>query len=267
MSEDEPDQGSERRRAVLERLRVLLTWYGTANDAKDHGAEGEAGQLRRGASAGIRDLLREHAFLAELFPNLGAEVGTWRMEDFGWSRAVDEVERLLQFVHVDRIPWDRVVHFRGRATRVPEWIADLGRDSHAAAEQRLRECLVRDGRIIQATPLAARLILGSVRFGLIRDEAAVRAIVQEIGAAASLQVEAGRRGGAKPPRVDWSPFRDDRLWPPFESAGRDEALMAEWSPSEQEALGWALLTRRLIDEHEEAGMPRGRHPGDGRPAR
>lgn len=255
MSEDEPDQGSERRRAVLETLRVLLTRYGTANDAKDHGAESEAGRLRREASAGIRDLLRQHAFLAELFPNLGAEVGTWRMEAFGWSRAVDDVERLLQFVHVDRIPWDRVVHFRGRATRVPDWIAELGRDSHASAEQALRECLVRAGRIIQATPLAARLILGAVRFGLVRDEAAVRAIVREIGAAASQQVEAARRSGTKPPRVDWSLLRDDRLWPPFESAGRDQALWAEWRPSQQEALGWALLTRRLIDEHEEAGGP------------
>lgn len=251
----EPEGASERQRAVLEKLRAFLWWYGTANDAQDHGAEAEAGQLRRKATAGIQDLLREHAFLADLFPGLGADVGTSRMETSAWSTAVDAVERRLQFVHVDHIPWDRVVHFQGRATDVPDWIGQLGRASHAAAEHRLRECLVRDGRIVQATPLAVRLILGAVRFGLLQDPAAVGAIVQEIGAAASRQVEAGRRGGTRPPRVDWSLFRNDRLWPPFESVGRDEAFLAEWSPSEEEALGWAMLARRLIDEHEEAVMP------------
>jgi hypothetical protein len=237
-------------RAVLDRLRVLLRKIGCANDAQDHGAPAEAESLRREAVAGIGELLREHAFLSGLYPDLGAALATWRLEAFGWSELVDDVERRLQFVDPQLVPWNRVVHFDGRATEVPDWVVALGRDGHRSAEEQLRRSLAREDRVIQATPLALRLMLGALRFGLLRDAAAVREIGERIGAAARLQAETAERRGAKATRPDWSLFREDRLWPPFVSAERDEALWAEWRPGDEEVLGWALLTLAVIDEHE-----------------
>ncbi len=250
MSDPETDALSDERRLVLESLRSHLVNFGTANDAQDHGAEAEAVELRRVATDRIRELLREHAFVAELFPRLNADLGTWRIETAGWSGALDDVERRLGFVHVERIPWDRVVHFCGRASEIPDWIGDLLRDTHAAAERRLIACLVRDDDVAQATPLALRQILGALRLGLLRNETAVRHMAERMAAAARLQIAAGARAGTRAPRVDWSLYRDDRLWPAFESTARDEELWRQWRPSPEERLGWALLTRREVDEHE-----------------
>jgi hypothetical protein len=193
-----------------------------------------------------------HPFLTGLYPGLAVELGSWRLEALRWSDYVDDVERRLRYVHVDLIPWDRVAHFGGRARHVADWIAELFRDSHAAAEVRLRECLVRDDCISQATPLALRSLLGALRTGLLEDAAAVavEGMVQQIRAAALLVIEAERHKGTKPPRVDWSLYHQDRLWPRFESEARDAALLSAWRPSDEETLVWALLVEQLLEEHD-----------------
>jgi hypothetical protein len=245
---DEPELTGEQR-GVLERLSALLCAFGTANDAEDHAAEAEAGQLRLDAADGIRNLMRESPFVAALFPSLGAELESRHIEGFGWSTLADAVDGLLKLVRVDDIPWDRVFHFRGRATQIPEWIAGLTADAHAAAERRLLECLVDRDRITQATPLALRLILGALRCGLVRDPGAVQRLVERVATAARLQIEALRADDDGATRTDWSLFREERLWPPSESERRDEVLRAEWRPAEEELLGWAILTRQVLEEH------------------
>jgi hypothetical protein len=249
VSADGPIEPPGERRRVLEELAGLLRHFGIANDAQDHKALSEASRLRRDASARIRELMLQHPFVAVLLPSLGDELESGRIETFGWSGLVDAVEGRLQTVHVDLIPWDRVVHFRGRGTQLPEHIAQLATDAHAAAEQRLLDCLVQQGRVVQATPLAVRLILGSLRFGLVKDPGAVQGLLERIAAAVRLQTQAATQAGVEAPRADWSLFGTQRLWPPFESSERDQSLWREWHPSEAEVLGWAILTQRLFDEH------------------
>jgi len=260
VSADEPKEPTGEQRVVLEKLCALLRAFGTANDAQDHDAEDEARRLRLDASAGIRDLMREHPFVAALYPSLGPELESQHIEGWGWSSLVDAVEGRLGTVHVELIPWDRVAGFRGRGTDIPEWITQLTTDAHAEAEQRLLECLVHENRVTQATPLALRLILGALRFGLVRDPGAVRGILERIAAAVRFQLEAGTRSGASATPADWTLFREERLWPSFESEARDEILRREWNPSEEEVLGWALLTQRVIDDHGRFAPPAGPTP-------
>jgi hypothetical protein len=82
-------------RAVLERLE-LLTTIGSANDAQDHGCRNEAESMRREASAGIRPLMAEHAFIAVRFRGLARSLETRSIESSGWSSLVDAVERELR---------------------------------------------------------------------------------------------------------------------------------------------------------------------------
>ncbi|MCZ7649980.1 MAG: hypothetical protein M5U13_01970 [Thermoanaerobaculia bacterium] len=81
--------------AALERLSTLLWLFGSANDAQDRSYLDEAGDLRRRAADGIRDLLAERPHLAERFPTLARELESGHIEGFGWSNLLDAVEREL----------------------------------------------------------------------------------------------------------------------------------------------------------------------------
>lgn len=239
---------SDDERAVLGRLSDLLRRFGVANDAEDHAAAEEAAELRASGVAGIRELMRDHPLVAARLPGLEAELERGRLEAV-WSRFADTVDGLLQTVRPEAIPWDRVHSFRGRATRVPDWIAQLWDASHAEALRRLDEALLAGDRITQATPLALRMILGAVRFGLVRDPAAALALAERIGAAARAEIAA--RGPA-PHRVtlaDWWPFREERLWPPAVDPRPDETLASGWQATDEDVRGWAALTLLVLDEH------------------
>jgi hypothetical protein len=55
---------------VLEEAGQLVTLFGVANDAFDHGSVAEAAELRRRATSGLRALLARHPALLELAPRL-----------------------------------------------------------------------------------------------------------------------------------------------------------------------------------------------------
>lgn len=75
------------RRLILSGLEALLSAFGSANDAEDHGYTDEAVRLREGSQAAIRALLAEHTFVARLFPHLLGELDTQRFLYFGWADA------------------------------------------------------------------------------------------------------------------------------------------------------------------------------------
>jgi hypothetical protein len=77
---------------ILERLSEFLWLFGTANDADDHHCGPEGAQLRERATAGIRELIREHPFVVEALPGLERELETGHIEGFGWSNLVDALD-------------------------------------------------------------------------------------------------------------------------------------------------------------------------------
>jgi len=83
----------EDRRAVLNSLRSWLRTIGSANDAEDHGYLTDARQMRKDSCEAIRGLMAEHAFLAEIFPKLQAELDSEHFLGFGWSNLCDEAEK------------------------------------------------------------------------------------------------------------------------------------------------------------------------------
>jgi hypothetical protein len=48
------------------------------------------------------------------------------------------------------VPWDRIVHFFGRATDVPTWGEDLAKPEHKRAEDLLLRNLEHQDGVIQA---------------------------------------------------------------------------------------------------------------------
>jgi hypothetical protein len=55
---------------VLEHAAELVTLFGVANDAFDHGSVAEAAELRQRATSGLRTLLARHPALLDLAPRL-----------------------------------------------------------------------------------------------------------------------------------------------------------------------------------------------------
>jgi hypothetical protein len=154
-------------------------------------------------------------------------------------------------VDPELVPWDRIVHWYGRATEVPDAVRRLGADDHEAAERFLLANLEHQDGVIQATPPAVRLLLRALREGAVRDPSAVRRILQRIEAAARFKAEVHR---GQPAIADWSLYSEERLWPDFESEEEDEALWEQWAAPDEEWLGWSLLTLALLQE-EGGGEP------------
>jgi len=89
------DSMPEQRRIVLRSLHDLLERIGSANDAEDHGYGAEAEQMRKEACEAIRGLMREHAFLREMFSTLQWELDTQHILGFGWTDLEDSVEKFV----------------------------------------------------------------------------------------------------------------------------------------------------------------------------
>lgn len=51
--------------------------------------------MKARAAAGIREILRDHPFVLELFPELERELDTRRFEIVGWGRFAGAVESAL----------------------------------------------------------------------------------------------------------------------------------------------------------------------------
>src|SRR5690349_8849347 len=142
------------------------------------------------------------------------------------------------------VPWNRVVHFHGRATDIPIAIRDLATERHKQAEEMLARNLEHQDGIVQATPLAVYFIAAAFRDGAVRDRAAVEALLRRILAAAEFQLSS--RAPKSSPATLESIIAPEKLWPVFKSDEEDEAIWEEWSPEDDEWSAWASLTQRTI---------------------
>lgn len=149
---------------------------------------------------------------------------------------------------MDDVPWDRLVHFCGRASDIPPAIRALGGAGREEAIRHLRDCLEHQDGVIQATPFAVRFILRMRK----QDPEGVQAIIQRVARAAEFML----RRRAAPRGVGWDAMLAERyLWPPFISEFEDEMLWEEWDVTEEEPAAWAVLTLREIAQAESAASP------------
>jgi hypothetical protein len=150
----------------------------------------------------------------------------------------------------DEIPWDRIVHWYGRATEVPETIRRLG-SPNVAVRQQARDNLVnwlehQDG-LCHATPFAIKLLMGAVQDGELPERAAVLTVLEPIAKAALFQLV----GPRQPPRdlklVDL--LSPNWLWPEFESDEAEEIIREERDFPYEEFKAFQVLSARvLVDE-------------------
>lgn len=140
---------------------------------------------------------------------------------------------------LDDVPWDRIVHFYGRASDIPPAIRALGGPGREDAIRHLRRCLEHQDGVIQATPFAVRFVL-RMRDA---DPEGVRQIIEPIAEAARFSLS---RFAGPLPDVDWdSLLSDDLLWPEFTDERDEEILREEWEPTDW--IGWPILTLREIE--------------------
>jgi hypothetical protein len=150
----------------------------------------------------------------------------------------------------DEIPWDRIVHWYGRATEVPETIRRLG-SPNVAVRQQARDNLVnwlehQDG-LCHATPFAIKLLMGAVQDAELPERAAVLTVLEPIAKAALFQLV----GPGQPPRdlklADL--LSPNWLWPEFESDEAEEILWEERDFPYEEFKAFQVLSARvLVDE-------------------
>ncbi|MGE3803485.1 MAG: hypothetical protein AB7K24_02300 [Gemmataceae bacterium] len=148
---------------------------------------------------------------------------------------------------MDEVPWDRIVHFYGRASNIPKAVRQLNSKKHAkAAGDLLAAQLEHQDGVIQATPFAVRFMVRALACERVVDKAHVWWILRRIQCAASFTTSSHSQNVPKA-IADWRRLLQvRRLWPEFKNKREDEILWEEWDPPEEEWLGWAVLTLREI---------------------
>jgi len=147
---------------------------------------------------------------------------------------------------IGSVPWDRIVHWYGRASDIPESLRSLeSSDPRAreAARKRLERCLEHQDGLSQATPFATLLILAALHDRHLSDQSALLNVLCRIAEVASSQL--GSRNAASSLSLD-DLLSPERVWPAFESEETDEALWEEWDVSQEEFDAYHVLTARVL---------------------
>jgi hypothetical protein len=79
---------------VLEEVRRLVTLFGVANDAADHGSSAEAAELRERATLGLRAIVARHPSLLELLPRL-LKMLDQGLLTYTWPTVLDAIESAI----------------------------------------------------------------------------------------------------------------------------------------------------------------------------
>jgi hypothetical protein len=147
-----------------------------------------------------------------------------------------------------QIPWDRIVHWFGRANTVPEtvqrlWSVDSSIRQKAQAD--LAHWLEHQGGLSHATPFGIQLLIQALHDPKLPDRASVIAILEEIAKSALFQIEGPRYLPLSATIQDL--ISPKYLWPEFISEEEDEMLYEE-SDNEGFKLFQAVSAQVLINE-------------------
>jgi hypothetical protein len=123
------------------------------------------------------------------------------------------------------IPWDRIVHWYGRATTIPETVRLL-RSADASVRRKaqadLTNWLEHQGGLSQATPFAIQLLVQALDDAGLPNREAVIAIVEQIAESALFQMDGPSHLPVGAPPDDL--IAPELLWPEFISEEEDEIL-------------------------------------------
>lgn len=147
-------------------------------------------------------------------------------------------------VGVNDIPWNRIVHWYGRATGFPELLAELTNADLIKQEYAINKILVniehQDG-IIMATPFTLIFLFRSLSLASVNKQGILKAILKVLKAA---KFQDGFYGSenASPEITNIQDLVTEKyLWPEFESEEQDELNWEEYSYAE-EYCSWIKYT-------------------------
>jgi hypothetical protein len=147
------------------------------------------------------------------------------------------------------IPWDRIVHWYGRATAIPETVRLLRSADPSVrrkAQADLTNWLEHQGGLSQATPFTIQLLVQALDDSGLPDREAVIAIIEQIAKSALFQMDGPSHFPVGPTPDDL--IAPELLWPEFISEEEDEMLWEELGDCEEWKLFQAATAQVLIDE-------------------
>jgi len=148
---------------------------------------------------------------------------------------------------LDSIPWDRLIHFYGRASDIPAAIRELASSDarcRTKAHSTLTHNLEHQDGVLQATAFAVPYIVRMLAVEDVPDKCAIVSILRQFLASARFQLE---HHGRLPEAVALG-YRGHTAtyWPEFVSEEHDEILWEESEPSSEEYTAWQQLTEQAI---------------------
>jgi len=143
------------------------------------------------------------------------------------------------------IPWDRLVHFYGRATDIPELIGKLQGEQHAAVAEKLAYVLEHQDGVSQATPFAVAKIIEIYPSLSFEQKSSINRLLTTIKKAAEFTVSSP---AAPKDLFSISQLLQPRfLWPPYESEDADEELWEELDLGQKEYYSYAHATLQFLN--------------------
>ena len=166
-----------------------------------------------------------------------------------WVTTGAELRRIASMRDLDSIPWNRIVHFHGRASNIPAAIHALDSDDRkrrSAAIQNLRDSLEHQDTVIQATAVAVPFLV--TRLESFEDSSDLLDLLTVLFDAAAFQL-ANNSAPTPPPRLE-DLLAEEKQWPPFDSEEEDEILWED-SGVTDDLPAWAWFTANEISSARE----------------
>jgi hypothetical protein len=146
---------------------------------------------------------------------------------------------------IGNVPWDRIVHWYGRATDVPNLIEALKSDKHAESSEKLEYLLEHQDGVSQATPFAVAAIASIYPLLSLEQKTSTDNLLSVIKRASEFTISSP----CAPEELFSMPqlLTPEFLWPPYESEEIDEELWEEYSPDRKEYYSYAKATLLCLD--------------------
>lgn len=145
-------------------------------------------------------------------------------------------------LHIDSIPWSRIVHFYGRASLFPTIIRRIVTGQEIASDVAMLASIEHQDSVIQATPFTMLCLVDYLRSGPVST--GIRELCATTLRSARYQVTCLPRTSRLMPLADL--LSESQLWPDYQSEEADEAYWEDWRPTELEHFAWAAHTIAIL---------------------
>jgi hypothetical protein len=153
-------------------------------------------------------------------------------------------------VGVNDIPWERIIHWYGRATNFPKLFEDILSDDKIKQQNAFNEIkknIEHQDGIMMATPFTLIFLLRLLSFNNTNKDSLLK-IVLTVMKASEFQLQFYKEININLPLYSSQDLLSEKyLWPPFESEEQDEINWEEYEITNEQYYSWVLFTFDVIE--------------------